>query len=122
MGADVYSEDYFINDAEYHARIIDGSTCDGSIVLFHVPDSPSRLQTLEIMQKALPRLHDRGFRFLRLTDTFQEEQGVWGYCGAGLLFRAFFALCCCVPCGCSIWSCVKTVRAECYRYVRRRRR
>merc|ERR1719456_1063509 len=96
--ADVYTDDTYILDVDFHASIVAGGTCDGSVILFHMPDRPSRMQTLDIMRHSLPRLQERGFSFLRLSDMFKKEEGFWGYCGSGLILRAFMAVAFCVPC------------------------
>jgi len=68
---DVYSDDYLIQDTEYHARVIKGVTMDGSVIILHCPDRPMRMHTLDILREVIPFLHGRGFQFVRLSELFR---------------------------------------------------
>lgn len=117
---DVYTNDAQIpNNPDYHTKLILGATCDGSVLVFHEQIA----ETLDIMKSALPRLRERGFSFMRLTDMFSKENGFWGYCGAGLVLRAFLflaivvpCLLCCSVCGKAAISCAR----RCFAKVRGR--
>lgn len=69
---DVYADDWLIGDPPFHERILEGASCDGSVIVLHVPDRPARMQTLEILETSLPRLKARGYTFVRLTDLFAD--------------------------------------------------
>merc|ERR1711970_1567814 len=73
--ADVYSDDWLVLDAAFHLRVLEGATCDGSVLVLHVPDRPSRLQTLETLRAGIPRLRELGFEFARLSDLFSLGDG-----------------------------------------------
>jgi len=76
--ADIWSDDTGVDNANFHTRVIESATCDGSIIVLHTPSFPSRLQTLEIINRSVPLLRKRGLAFLRLTDLFaggSNDQG-----------------------------------------------
>merc|ERR1711907_508112 len=95
---DVYSDDAAINNAEFHASHITGSTCDGSILTLHTPDTAQRAQTLEVLQRALPKLVEREFDILTLTDMFRKEAGIGNPCGFMILGRILLVFAVCIPC------------------------
>jgi len=88
---DIYSDDWAINDAAFHANVLANVTSDGSVIILHAPDRPDRFQTLDILRMAIPLLQARGFRFARMTELFstsvQEEPACSRcvVCGVGLL-------------------------------------
>lgn len=68
--ADVYSDDWLIQDTEFHVRVIQSLVQDGSIIVLHVPDRPHRMHTLEIVRQVIPFLSARGFAFVQLSELF----------------------------------------------------
>merc|ERR1719401_1957080 len=107
---DVYTNDIFFGDVDYHARVVSGSTCDGSVLLFHLPDRIRTLKNMDILRQAFVKLQERGFRFLRLTDMFAKEGGgFWGACGVGLFARIMTFLACCTPLAMCLVLCGKAL-------------
>jgi len=97
---DVYSDDYLLQDTEYHVRVIKGVTTDGSVIILHVPDRPMRMHTLDILREVIPFLHGRGFSFVRLSELFHgdaqhdEAQNTCMPCLADMVFSCFlFSVC-----------------------------
>lgn len=72
---DVYSDDWLIEDPLFHISVIEGTACDGSIMINHIPDRPNRMQTLEIVRTVVPLLKQRGFTFMRLSELFPPQLG-----------------------------------------------
>jgi len=70
---DVYSDDAVIYDAKFHKDIITSSTCDGSVLILHLPTGHTSDQTFEILHSTIPSLKGRGFTFVRLTELFAQE-------------------------------------------------
>lgn len=70
---DVYSDDWLIQDTEYHARVIEGVAMDGSVIILHAPDRPTRMHTLDILREVIPYLHSRGYSFVRLSDLYRGD-------------------------------------------------
>jgi peptidoglycan/xylan/chitin deacetylase (PgdA/CDA1 family) len=121
---DVYTNDLFTaqEDVDFHARLVEGSTCDGSVLLFHMPN-PFFTMNLDIFKRALATLQGRKFRFLRLTDMFSKEGGgFWGACGIGLIVRIMFFLAICVPCAMCIVCCGQALRRCCTSILQKKAR
>lgn len=72
---DVYSEDTGVVDADFHTRNLVHLPCDGSVAVLHVPDRPARMQTLEILERAIPELQSRGFDLVTLSQLFAGAEG-----------------------------------------------
>merc|ERR1711924_430460 len=104
---DVYSDDAHIDNAEFHSNIIAGSTCDGSIIILHVPDRAARLQTLQVVSSVLPRLIERGFKVTTLSSMFADEEGSAGPCNIGILLRALLVIAVCSPFAICCATCCK---------------
>lgn len=68
---DVWSLDSHIKDAQFHRRIINTATCDGSIVLMHCPSWSDFYQTLGVVDATMPALQQqRGLVPVRLSTLF----------------------------------------------------
>jgi len=68
---DVWGQDPAISDVEYQANYLVSETRPGSISIIHCPERKKgklshRVQTLPILEKALPRLLADGYEFLTL--------------------------------------------------------
>lgn len=65
---DIYSDDWLIHDAQFHTNVLTKAACDGSIIILHIPDRPSRLQTIDILRTAIPALRARGVSFVTMSE------------------------------------------------------
>jgi len=74
---DVYSDDWLFEDPAFHASVLTNVATDGSVIILHIPDRPSRLQTLDILREAIPALRARGLRFVTLTELFETSRSSW---------------------------------------------
>jgi len=91
---DVYSDDAVIYDAKFHKDIITSSTCDGSVLILHLPTGHTSDQTFEILHSTIPSLKGRGFTFVRLTELFaQESHDNAHMCGQCTICTAVLVLC-----------------------------
>merc|ERR1712087_726629 len=92
---------------DFHARIVESVTCDGSIIIIHVPDRPLQVQTLDIIRMAIPALRDRGMDVVRLKELFDGQHATDGLIGCGSsiilslcinLFLLFLVVAICLCC------------------------
>lgn len=105
---DIYSDDWLIDDRDFHSSIIKHASRDGSVVVLHVMDEARVHRTVEILKDAIPALRKRGFSFLRLSDLFAPiddaapDCSVSGLCVLCMVL-SLFALnvsCCGLSCAC----------------------
>merc|ERR1712039_395519 len=81
------------------------ATCDGSVIVIHVPDRPSRRQALTIIRDSVTALRERGLTFVRLTELFAPDSSLDSACSVCGVCIAFFLLCPCFFVGVSLMCC-----------------
>ena len=70
---DVYSCDANINDPDFHLNFIRKNLKNGSIIILHFPKKDSRIQTIEILEKIIPEIKEKGFAFLTIRETLENK-------------------------------------------------
>merc|ERR1711963_154629 len=93
-----------MGDPVYHSRIIKSATCDGSIIVIHVPTFEHTMQTFEILRESVPALHSRGFTFVPLSDLVASESKDSDPCGVCPLCVVLLVLSFVLCCGACFWA------------------
>ena len=74
----ILSDDYTFDaeidcDPDFHVKTIVSNVKHGSILLLHTPENFMRIKTLEILNRIIPQIKEKGFNFKILSSYFKSE-------------------------------------------------